>query len=405
MKVVDTARMGLIAARVGGQLASDALGDIAGTSMPFRAQDVATPQTLTDLLNAGSLLSDVKPVTINAVQRQDIPSVSSNCHNLILTIEQAGETTLPQSLFVKLPMESLITRWFMSIINSWRLESHFFRHVARGLPLRTPITYATGWQGSRFYLVQENLHEDPTVELFTNPDMMAGPSLEQVHSCVDTFARLHAFHYGMGAPERRAILPLDYHPFLSPTMGLVSRNLNRLALKPCMKKRPGEIPADVVDAYQLTVNNWDALLQYWFSGPLSLLHGDSHLGNFFVSGEEMGMLDWQAAHWGKGIRDVQYFLIDSLPAETLAAHEQELVAYYVQRRGHYGAAIDPEQTWQEYRSFTFHTLMTIVVAIGFGALNEEQDTLMVEILRRAVAAIQRVDYAKWLEEFLHNYRS
>ncbi len=405
MKVVDTARMGWIAARVGGQLASDALGDMTGTSMPFRAQDVATPQTLTHLLNSGSLLSDAKPVTITGVQRQDIPSVSSNCHNLILTIEQAGEATLPQSLFVKLPMESLVTRWFMSIINSWRLESHFFRYVAKGLPLRTPITYATEWRGSRFFLVQENLHEDPTVELFTNPDMMVGPSLERVHSCLDTFARLHAFHYGMGAEERRAILPLDYHPFLSPTMGVVSRNLNRLALKPCMKKRPGEIPADVVDAYQLTINNWDALLQYWFSGPLSLLHGDSHLGNFFVSGEEMGMLDWQAAHWGKGIRDVQYFLIDSLPAETLAAHERELVAFYVQRRGHYGTAIDLEQTWQEYRSFTFHTLMTIVVAIGFGALNEEQDSLMVEILRRAVAAVQRVDYAGWLRDFLPDQRS
>jgi hypothetical protein len=66
-------------------------------------------------------------------------------------------------------MESLVTRWFFSIINSWRLESHFFRHVARDLPLRTPVTYATHWQGSRFFLVQENLHEDPTVGLFTNP--------------------------------------------------------------------------------------------------------------------------------------------------------------------------------------------------------------------------------------------
>ena len=187
-------------------------------------------------------------------------------------------------------------------------------------------------------------------------------------------------------------------------MGLVSRNLNRLALKPCMKKRPGAIPKEVAQAYQLSVQNWDVLLKYWFDGPLSLLHGDSHLGNFFVSGDEMGMLDWQATHWGKGIRDVQYFLIDSLPVETLAAHERELVDYYVQRRGHYGEAIDPEQTWQEYRSLTFHTLMTIVVSIGFGALNEEQDTLMTEILRRAVAAIQRVDYPDWLAEFLQGDR-
>ena len=188
-------------------------------------------------------------------------------------------------------------------------------------------------------------------------------------------------------------------------MGVVSRNLNRLALTPCMKKRPGEIPADVVTAYQITIDNWDALLQYWFAGPLSLLHGDSHLGNFFVSGQQMGMLDWQAAHWGKGIRDVQYFLIDSLPAETLALHEKALVAYYVQCRARYGTAIDPEQAWQEYRSFTFHTLMTIVVAIGFAALNEEQDALMVEILRRAVAAVQRVDYPGWLQSFLSGHNA
>jgi hypothetical protein len=403
MVVLDTAKMGLIAAREWGRLVGDAVGDATGRSMPFRADDVARPEALSRLINTWSLQPGSEPVRISSVQRQDIPSVSSNCHNLVLTLEQAPEPVLPRSLFVKLPMESMVTRWFFSIINSWRLESHFFRYVARDLPLRTPVTYATGWQGSRFFLVQENLHEDPTVELFTNPDMMPGPSLALVRRCLDTFARLHACHYDMDAAARESILPLDYHPFLSPTMGLVSRSLNRLALQPCMKKHPGELPADVVDAYQLSVRNWDALLEYWFSGPLSLLHGDSHLGNFFVSGNEMGMLDWQATHWGKGIRDVQYFLIDSLPADTLAARERELVAYYVEQRGLHGTAIDPEQTWQEYRSFTFHTLMTIVVAIGFGALNEEQDALMGQILHRSVAAVQRVDYADWLRTFLDEH--
>lgn len=392
--------MAWIAGREAARLATDALGDQTGSSIPFKAHEVVTPPALSRLINSGTLQPERQPVVINAVQRQSVPSVSSNCLNLVLTIEQEGEPTLPCSLFVKLPMEALATRWFLSIINVWRLESYFFRHVARTLPLRTPITYATRCQGTRFYLVQENLRDDPSVELFTNPDMMAGPSLTLVYRCLDTFARLHALHYGLDAQEREKILPLRYHLFLSADMGSMSRMLNRLALNPCRKKQPGVIPEGVAQDYQLTVENWDALLQYWFSGPLSLLHGDSHLGNFFVSGDEMGMLDWQAPHWGKGIRDVQYFLIDSLPAEVLAANERELVEYYVQRRAHYGAAIDLQQTWQEYRSFTFHTLMTIVVSIGFGALNKEQDVLMAEILRRAVAAVQRVDYAGWLRDFL-----
>lgn len=400
MSIVDTTKLGAVAVREWGRLVTDALGDVTGSSMPYKGELFSKPETITGLINRHALATNGSSVHITGVLQQNIPSVSSNCQNLVLTLEQAGEPTLPNSVFVKLPMESVVTRWFFSIINSWRLESHFFRHLAQDLPLRTPVTYATHYQGSRFFLIQENLHEDPSVELFINPDMMAGPSLDLAHRALDTLARLHAHYYGLNKSEREAILPLDYHPFLSPTMGVVSRSLNRLALKPCMKKRPGDIPRDVVDAYTRTVQHWDKLLEYWFSGPLSLLHGDSHLGNFFLSGGEMGMLDWQATHWGKGIRDVQYFLIDSLPADTLATHERALVNYYVERRAHYGTAIDSEQTWQEYRSFTFHTLMTIIVSIGFGALNEEQDTLMAEILRRSVAATQRVDYAGWLEDFL-----
>jgi hypothetical protein len=397
VKVIETANLGLAAARGCGRIAFDALS---ADSLPYKADDVVRPDVLEGLLNDWSLDEGRVPARISAVHRQDIPSISSNCHNLVLTLEQAGKSSLPDSLFVKLPMESLVTRWFFSIINSWRLESHFFRHVARDLPLRTPVTYATHWQGSRFFLVQENLHEDPTVGLFTNPDMMAGPPIDLAYRCLDAFAHLHATHYDLDRAEQERILPLDFHPFLSPTMGVLSKTLNRLGLKPCMKKHPDAIPPDVVAAYKLSLKHWDELLDYWFAGSLSLLHGDSHLGNFFVSGDDMGMLDWQAAHWGKGIRDVQYFLIDSLPADILASHERELVDYYVERRGHYGTAIDGEATWQEYRSFTYHTLMTIVVSIGFGALNEEQDVLMTEILSRAVAAVRRVDYAGWLHDFL-----
>ena len=390
----------MFAGKQWGLVAADAFGDWTGTSLPYAADDIVTPQKLSQLINDHGVEPLPGQVHISAVQRQDIPSVSSNCNNVVVDIEQAGEAVLPASLFIKLPLDSLATRWFFSIIGSWHLESRFFRDVAPNVPLRTPITYATHAQGSRFFLIQENLHEDPDVELFTNPDMMQGPSLTLARRCLDTFARLHACHYDLSPAAREAVLPLDLHPFLSPQMRRVSQTLNRLALKPCMKKLPGRIPPAVIDVYKKTQEHWSALLEYWFSGPLSLLHGDSHLGNFFVSGDEMGMLDWQAVHWGKGIRDVQYFLIDSLPADVLAANERELVDYYVQRRAHHGTPVDAEQIWQEYRSFTYHTLMTIVVSIGFGALNDEQDELMNEVLKRSVAAVERVDYAGWLEDFL-----
>ncbi|NND68240.1 MAG: phosphotransferase, partial [Halioglobus sp.] len=160
------------------------------------------------------------------------------------------------------------------------------------------------------------------------------------------------------------------------------------------------VPEETAQAYRTTVREWPRMLEHWFSGPLSLLHGDSHLGNFFASGDTMGMLDWQAAHWGKGIRDVQYFLSNSLPEDVLATAERDLVNYYVDRCGHYGAPQDAETTWQDYRGISFHPLMTIIVSIGFGGLNEEQDAVMTEVLKRAVASVRRLDYAGWLEQHL-----
>lgn len=400
MKIVDSVKLALLVAVRGIGLSIDACKDLLGIAMPYTADQAVTPAVLSDWLNRYRVEPLSAVVNIQGVRILNIPSISSNCNNVVVEVDQLGDPVLPKSLFIKLPMASLTTRWFFSVIGSWQLESLFFKSVAHAVPLRTPITYATAFRGSRFFLIQENLHEDPEVQLFTNPDMLEGPSLELVRKCLDAFACLHACHYDLSEGEREAILPMRHHPFLSAKMRLVSQTLNAMALKPCMSKLPGVIPAEVVDAYQLTQQHWNQLLEHWFSGPLSMLHGDSHLGNFFVSGDEMGMLDWQAVHWGKGVRDVQYFLIDSLPAKVLAEHEREFVNYYVSRRAVHGTAIDPEQTWQDYRSFSYHTLMTIVVSIGFGALNEEQDSLMQEILNRALAAVERVDYAGWLADFL-----
>lgn len=393
--MTDSLTLARLGARAGGQLWRDRQH-----VLPLEVDQACTPSVLEGLLRDYPIAPWASAPRVSAVSVRDTPSISSNCDNRIVDVTWASGDTMPGSLFVKWPMERLATRWFFGIINAWELESHFFRHVAGHLPLRTPRAYATHHAGTRFFLVQENLADDPAVTLFTNPDMMKGPSLELARRCLDGFAQLHAAHVHLTPAQQENLLPRRLHLFLSKDMGTVSRTLNRMALAPCQRKRPGQIPAAVAQAYGQTLEHWDALLAHWHSGPLSLLHGDSHLGNWFVDGDAMGMLDWQAAHWGKGVRDVQYFLINSLPVGVLADNEQALLAWYLKRREVYGAPLDAEQAWDDYRSLSFHTLMTIVVSIGFGALNEEQDRLMANILDRAVAASLRVDYPGWLAQFL-----
>jgi len=382
-------------------LLRDAVGDLFGHSLRYKASDFVTPENLTAQLKRHSVVQYDPNVEIRSVRVREQQPQSSNCCIQIIDIN-ADEAASELSLYIKLPMPQLATRWFMNVINSWELETYFCKHVADSVPLRTPTTYAAQQQGTRFFLIQENLQADPQIKLFTNPDMMAGAPLELAYRCAAALAELHSAHYGLDWSQRDAILPHRYHPFTGEQMRSVSQAMIQHALKPCMIIAGDRIPAAVVQAFEKTMANWSILLEHWFSGPQSLVHGDSHLGNFFVNGDTMGMLDFQAVHWGRGTRDLQYFLIYSLPADVLAANEQKIIEHYVAHRSAFGAPITVEDCWQEYRCLSFHALMTMVVSIGFSALNEEHNELMLEMLDRAVAAIIRVDYIAWLDGHLES---
>ena len=110
----------------------------------------------------------------------------------------------------------------------------------------------------------------------------------------------------------------------------------------------------------------------------------------------MGMLDFQAVHWSKGMRDVQYFLINSLAPDVLAQHESSLIDRYVAELARLGIALDPGLAREQYRAFSFQTLMVGVVSLGLGGLTERADTVRT-CLRREVAAIERLRFGAWLD--------
>ena len=108
------------------------------------------------------------------------------------------------------------------------------------------------------------------------------------------------------------------------------------------------------------------------------------------------MLDFQAAHWSKGLRDVQYFLVNSMRADDLARHEQELLRFYCDALASHGVNLGAEEARAQYRAFSFQPLMTIVTSLGLGPLTEN-DALMTEVLARALAAVERTDFYGWAE--------
>jgi hypothetical protein len=379
------------------RIAVDALLEWHPSTLPMVPDKVITPEFLNHLLGEYGFGNAARRAVAIEVRTTDIQSVSSNCNNFIIEVDWEEGADMPATLFLKLPCPELATRWFCNVIRVWELECSFFRSFVDDFPVRLPTVYAVASHRSRFILLEEDLHANGRVTLHTNPDMMEGPSRAVAEQCLAALARIHAFYHDLPREEQERRLSFSTHPFLSPVMTEISRFINRMAVDPCRKKVPHSFPESTAQTFRLAMDHWDELLAWWYEGPLTLLHGDSHLGNFFVEGDEMGMIDFQAAHWGKGIRDVQYFLIDSLPVDMLAVNEHALVRFYTEQLAEQGVQLSFDTAWEQYRAYSFQTLMTIVVSLGLGPLTEG-DVLMSEITRRAVAACERVDFRGWLEQ-------
>ena len=79
---------------------------------------------------------------------------------------------------------------------------------------------------------------------------------------------------------------------------------------------------------ELYAARWREVAALWSEGTCTLIHGDDHIGNLFVDGERTGFFDWAVASRFPGMRDVAYFLGNSLPPEVRRAEEDALLARY-----------------------------------------------------------------------------
>lgn len=421
-----------LAARTAGsfvQLAKDAFDERSGHALPITKEQIARPEVINDLLDRYAPKSGRALPPVRAVRLPGIDFESSNCINFLIEVDfdmnhdlakspesdlnsgldsdldaarEPGSASpdLPKTIYVKIPCEERTTRSFAHTLGFWSLETTFCQRAAHTVPIRVPRVYAAAQRGARFVLLLENLHEIPGAKLFINRDMAAGTTPERAERVLTSFAEMHAHFWDWPAERRDALLPPEFNTYLSPRSREMTRALNASALAPALRNAPELLSPRLGETYRLAIKKWDALLDDWYSGPLTLVHGDSHLGNCFEypteTGLRVGMIDFQAAHWSKGIRDVQYFLINSMDPKLLAEHEARLIGLYCSALAGRGITLKLEDALAQYRSFSFQTLVVGVVPLGLGNLTERNETVRA-ITERSTAAIERLGFREWLE--------
>jgi Ecdysteroid kinase-like family len=402
MDLAANLTLGWQVAAAAGRIGSDRVGASLGRGLPASAEAIARPGALDEILGAGAPPGCVPLPRVAAVRLPGVEFESSNCTNFLIELEyerEAAQPGLPATAYVKLPCRSLSTRVFANTLGFWALECTFCRTLAHRVPIRVPRVYAVVQCGSRFVLVLENLLALPGVQLFVNRDMAAGTTPERAARALSTLAELHAGFWEWDALRREELLPIAHHPFVPRRRRAVSRALLAAAIGPCRSRAPDVFTPQLAALCRRALARWDALIDHWYAGTLTLVHGDSHLGNLFEyagpDGVQMGMLDFQAVHWSKGMRDVQYHLIHSLAPDVLVRHESSLIDHYVAELARRGIALDPELAREQYRAFSFQTLMTDAVSFAGGLT--EREAVVRTVLERSTAAVDRLRFADWLE--------
>ena len=130
-----------------------------------------------------------------------------------------------------------------------------------------------------------------------------------------------------------------------------------------------------------------AYYQEFESGPLTLLHGDSHLGNTFAWADgRSGLLDWQVVWRGPGLREVSYWMTTGLEPEMRRAADRDLIERYLEglRAGGVQDAPAFDTAFDRYRLFAAEAWDATAMTINWPGLQAQQNADAA--FRRACAA-------------------
>lgn len=398
--ILGSLRLGLRTARAFGRLVEDELGDRLGNSLPATKEAFTRRIVVEDLLQNHTPEGQMPLPRLRSVSLPGVDFESSNCTNFLIEMEFEGRRErLPRTAYVKIPCPDRWPRAFANALGFWSLECLFASRIAQHVPIRVPKVYAVAERGSRFVLMMENLVEGCDARMFLNRDMAAGTTPERAERVLRCFADLHAHFWGWSRPRRESLLPREFDTYRGKRSRRTTPALNRLALDRAHETAPEFVSESIVETCHFALDRWDAVLEGWFRGPLTLCHGDSHLGNCFEyptdEGPKVGMIDFQAVQWTKGIRDVQYFLINSMEPDVLAAYEETLIRGYCDELGKRGVDLVYEDAFEQYRAFTYQTLMVGVVPLGLGGLTERNETVLA-VTRRSARAVERLGFRDWV---------
>jgi hypothetical protein len=228
------------------------------------------------------------------------------------------------------------------------------------LPVEHPIVHRAIVDRPRldFLLVMEDL-----VARGADPRDATRPmTVDQVANGIRGLARLHGRYWGL---TRRTHPELRWVRTWKPTKGWQVGLRRRIPTG--LERGAADLPAGVTrhDGDQI-VDLWARFVSTLAREPVTLLHGDAHIGNTYVLPDgDVGFLDWQVVRRGGWYQDLGTFLIGSLTEEDRRGNEAALVEEHRLALAACGVAgPTADEAWLRYRASAAYGLAIWLSTLG-----------------------------------------
>ena len=313
----------------------------------------------------------------------------TNTHVRLDVAYATSEWGLPARMFGKLPPLDPDRRAALGASNMGPRESRFYADLAPRLSFRVPTAYVTEHDDrDRSFVV---LLEDLDAAGCTVSDGTRGVPVDAAARALEELAELHVLFED---PARR-----DAEAGWIPEATHGSRygaNLLRYGLD----HHRDRVSDDFASIAVLYIEDIPALQAAWHTEPMTVVHGDPHLGNLFDDHGRVGFLDWGLINVSSPMRDVGYFLTMSLDVEDRRASEVELIRHYLDaRRGFGGVDLSFDDAWLAHRVHAAYTVPACCQVVTFPEEISERRRIFADaFLARAEAAIADLDARGALRE-------
>jgi hypothetical protein len=259
-------------------------------------------------------MADLTPAWFSKVLGRDVRSVEivdahSGTTGRARVALDAGAG--PEPIFVKLAPFTEWGRAFIRNVGIGQSEARFYASLGAEVPVRTPRSYYSAVDDDGGYIM---VLEDLVTAGCRFPRLSDDDIVDRVLSTVEELGGLHAAYW----ESPRFDDDLVWVPVRAGSPATGAANPGHGFITTAVEQFGADFPPAFTRLGELYVSRMDDIRDCFDEGPATLVHGDDHMGNLFVDGTRTGFLDWAMVAHAPGMRDVAYFLGNSVPTDVRA---------------------------------------------------------------------------------------